>query len=438
MIPAELIVRKRDGGSLADDEWAAFFSGYLAGEIAEYQVAALLMAIYFQGMDEAETRALTRVMIESGERWTWDGLDGPVGDKHSTGGVGDKVSLILAPLSAACGIRVPMVSGRGLGHTAGTLDKLETIPGLRTGLEKADYDRLVREVGFAMGGQTENFAPLDRETYALRDVTGTIESIPLITASIMSKKLAEGLDGLILDVKWGDGAFIQDREHAEELARLMIAVGESFGVRTEALLTAMEIPLGRTVGHTLELREAIEVMQGADPDQRLLDVTIGLTERLLVLTGAAPDEAGARSMATQALESGKALERFTAFVEAQGGDPRVIEDPDRLPVAPSRLELKAPREAFLAELPARRVGRLLVEMGGGRRVKGEEIDDEVGLVFPHPIGVRLAAGETWAVVHARSDAGAERAGGVLESIVTWSEEAVETAPVVTARLSTGD
>ncbi|MGH7551208.1 MAG: thymidine phosphorylase [Gemmatimonadota bacterium] len=432
------MVRKRDGGSLADDEWAAFFSGYLAGEVAEYQVAALLMAIYFQGMDDAETRALTRVMIESGERWSWTGLDGPVGDKHSTGGVGDKVSLILAPLCAACGIRVPMVSGRGLGHTAGTLDKLETIPGIRTDLEKADYDRLLREVGFAMGGQTEAFAPLDRETYALRDVTGTIESLPLITASIMSKKLAEGLDGLILDVKWGDGAFIQDRERAVELARSMIGVGESFGVRTEALLTDMEIPLGRTVGHALELREAIEVMQGVDPDPRLLDVTTKLAERLLLLTGLAPDEAGARSMATQALGNGNALERFTALVEAQGGDPRVIEEPGRLPVAPCRLELKAPREAFLAGLPARRVGQLLVELGGGRRVKGEEIDHEVGFEFPHPIGGRLPAGERWAVVHARSDSDACHAREGLESIVSWSEEPVESTPVVTARLSAGD
>ncbi len=396
------------------------------------------MAIYFQGMDAAETRALTRIMVDSGERWAWPDLDVPVGDKHSTGGVGDKVSLIMAPLCAACGVHVPMVSGRGLGHTAGTLDKLEAIPAIRTDLEKADYDRLLREVGFAMGGQTEAFAPLDRETYALRDVTGTIESIPLITASIMSKKLAEGLDGLILDVKWGDGAFIQDRERAAELARLMIGVGESFDVRTEALLTDMETPLGRTVGHTLELREAIEVMRGADPDPRLLELTIGLTERLLVLTGAAPDEAGARSMATRALEDGRALERFAALVEAQGGDPRVIEDPERLAVAPSRLELKAPREAFLAGLPARRVGQLLVELGGGRRVKGEEIDHEVGLVFPHPIGERLPAGETWAVVHGRSDAEAKRAGEVLESIVTWSKEAAQPAPVVTAHLPSGD
>lgn len=401
----------------------------------EYQVAALLMAIYFQGLDPAETHALTRIMMESGERWTWSAEGGPVGDKHSTGGVGDKVSLILAPLCAACGVRVPMVSGRGLGHTAGTLDKLETIPGLRTDLEKDDYDRLLREVGFAMGGQTGTFAPLDRETYALRDVTGTIESIPLITASIMSKKLAEGLDGLVLDVKWGDGAFLRERERAEELARSMIEVGESFGVRTEALLTDMESPLGRTVGHALELKEAVEVLKGRDPEPRLLEVTTALAERLLVLTGAAPGEDEARRAVREALEGGAAFAKLVAMVRAQGGDPGPIEDPDRLPQPPCRLEIEAPRDAVLAGLPARRVGRLLIELGGGRRIKGEEIDRAVGLVFPRAVGDRLAAGEPWAVIHARDRSGAEEARRVLESIVAWSDEPVALRPAVTARIA---
>jgi pyrimidine-nucleoside phosphorylase len=403
--------------------------------VEEYQVAALLMAIYFQGLDPAETRTLTRIMMESGEQWVWSDEGDPVGDKHSTGGVGDKVSLILAPLCAACGVRVPMVSGRGLGHTAGTLDKLETIPGLRTDLDKDDYDRLLREVGFAMGGQTGSFAPLDRETYALRDVTGTIESIPLITASILSKKLAEGLDGLVLDVKWGDGAFIRERERAEELARSMIEVAESFGVRTEAILTDMESPLGRTVGHALELKEAVEVLKGRDPEPRLLEVTTALAERLLVLTGAATAEDGARRAVRTALEEGTAFEKLHAMVRAQGGDPAAIEYPDRLPQAPCRLEIRAPRDAVLSGLPARRVGRLLVELGGGRRIKGEEIDRAVGLVFPRALGDRLAAGDPWAVVHARDQTGAEKARRVLESIVAWSDEPVEPGPVVTARIS---
>jgi pyrimidine-nucleoside phosphorylase len=407
----------------------------MEGEVKEYQVAALLMAIYFQGLDPAETRTVTRIMMESGERWTWSDEGGPLGDKHSTGGVGDKVSLILAPLCAACGVRVPMVSGRGLGHTAGTLDKLETIPGLRTDLEKDDYDRLLREVGFAMGGQTESFAPLDRETYALRDVTGTIESIPLITASIMSKKLAEGLEGLVLDVKWGDGAFLRERERARELARSMIEVGESFGVPTEALLTDMESPLGRTVGHALELKEAVEVLKGRDPEPRLLEVTTALAERLLVLTGAAPDEKEAGRAVREALQGGTAFDKLVAMVRAQGGDPAPIEDPDLLARAPCRLEIRAPQDAVLAGLPARRVGRLLVELGGGRRTKGEEIDRAVGLVFPRAVGDRLAAGEPWAVVHARDRTGAEKARGVLESIVAWSNEPVPPRPAVTERLS---
>jgi pyrimidine-nucleoside phosphorylase len=393
------------------------------------------MAIYFQGLEPAETRALTRIMMESGERWTWPGDGGPVGDKHSTGGVGDKVSLILAPLCAACGVRVPMVSGRGLGHTAGTLDKLETIPGLRTDLEKEDYDRLLEEVGFAMGGQTGNFAPLDREIYALRDVTGTIESIPLITASIMSKKLAEGPDGLVLDVKWGDGAFMRERERAEELARTMIDVGESFGVPTEALLSDMESPLGRTVGHALELREAIEVLTGRDPEPRLLELTTALAERLLVLTGAAPAEDAARRAVREALEGRAAFEKLVAMVRAQEGDPAPVEDPDLLPRAPILRELRAPRAAVLAALPARRVGRLLVELGGGRRVKGQEIDRAVGLVLPRAVGDRLAAGEPWAVVHARDEAGAEHARQVLESIVVWSEDPVPPRPIITARIT---
>jgi thymidine phosphorylase len=266
-------------------------------------------------------------------------------------------------------------------------------------------------------------------------VTGTVESIPLITASIMSKKLAEGLDGLVLDVKWGDGAFLRERERAEELARSMIEVGEAFGVRTEALLTDMETPLGRTVGHALELREAIDVLRGRDPEPRLLEVTTALAERLLVLTGAAPGEVEARRAVTGALERGAAFDRLVALVRAQGGDPTVIEDPDRLPKTPTRLEIPAPRDAVLAGLPARRVGRLLVELGGGRRVKGDEIDRSVGLFFPRAIGDRLAAGEPFAVVHARDGAGAEKARAVLESIVSWSDEPVEPRPIVTARIS---
>ena len=393
------------------------------------------MAIYFQGLSEDETRALTEVMIDSGERWTWDPKGPPVGDKHSTGGVGDKVSLVLAPLAAACGVRVPMVSGRGLGHTAGTLDKMESIPNYRTDLTKSDFDRLLSEVGYGMGGQTESFAPLDRELYALRDVTGTIESVPLITASIMSKKIAEGLDGLVLDVKWGDGAFMHTREEAERLARNMIETGHAFGVKTEAVLTDMEAPLGRAVGHALEVREAIAMLRGEATDDRFSDVVVALTASLLVLTRVVENDAAARQRIAAALERGAALERFRANVAAQGGDLSVVDEPARLPGADCTRTLLAPQGAYLAELPARSVGLALIELGGGRRVKGEAVDHRVGFEFPRPIGEKLERGEPWALIHATQDADADVAQATLESIVRWTDTPVDVAPVVTARLT---
>ncbi|HUP18845.1 MAG TPA: thymidine phosphorylase, partial [Gemmatimonadota bacterium] len=385
LIPAEIIAKKRDGAALDSGEWEAFLHGFLRGEVAEYQVAALLMAVWFRGMTPQETRAVTRILMESGELWEWP-PDGPVGDKHSTGGVGDKVSLVLAPVAAACGVRVPMVSGRGLAHTGGTLDKLESIPGFRTELARDDFERLLSRVGFAMGGQTGAFAPLDRELYALRDVTGTVESIPLIVSSIMSKKLAEGLDALVLDVKWGDGAFIPERERAEELARAMIAVGEEFGVRTEALLTDMGEPLGRTVGHALEVRESILAMRGEPADPRFAAVTVALTARLLVATGIDPNEESAARRAEAAIAGGDALERFRDCVEAQGGDPRVADDPDRLPAAPVRRTLETLTAGGLAALPARAVGQALVALGGGRRTKDATIDPAVGFELPLNVG----------------------------------------------------
>ena len=391
------------------------------------------MAVYFRGLTDDETRWLTESMIDSGERWSWP-PGAPVGDKHSTGGVGDKVSLVLAPLAAACGIRVPMVSGRGLAHTGGTLDELESIPGFRTDLTKDDFDRLLAEVGFAMGGQSDEFVPLDREIYALRDVTGTVESVPLITASILSKKIAEGISALILDVKWGDGAFMRTIAEAERLARGMVAAGEALGVRTEALLTDMNAPLGRTVGHSLEVREAIEMLRGETVDSRFAEVVTRLTERLLVLTGVAADEPAAGERVRKALESGAALERFRAGVEAQGGDPRVIDTPDLLPSAPVRRELLAPRRATLAGLPARRVGRSLVGLGGGRRFKGERIDLAVGFEFPRVVGEEADHGEPWAIIHARDEKSADVARDVLEGIARWSNGPVELPPVVTARI----
>lgn len=391
------------------------------------------MAVYFQGMTPEETRAVTRIMIESGETWSWPEVEGPVADKHSTGGVGDKVSLVLAPLIAACGVAVPMVSGRGLGHTGGTLDKLESIPGFRTDLSKADFDRLVVDVGFAMGGQTESFAPLDKELYALRDVTGTVESPPLIVASILSKKIAEGLDALVLDVKWGDGAFMRERGDAESLARGLIEVAAEFGVRAEALLTDMNEPLGRCVGHSLEVVESIEMLKDEEVDPRLREVVLALADRLLILTGVAGEEADARRRLERALGEGSALERFRESVASQGGDPGVIDDRERLPTAPVRREIPAPGDLWLAALPARAVGHALIDLGGGRRMKGDEIDRAVGFELPGSVGDRFEKGEPWAVVHARCEADADRAERELNGIVEWADDPVEKRPVVTAR-----
>lgn len=395
------------------------------------------MAIFFQGMDPDETRTLTRIMIESGETWTWDEIDGPVADKHSTGGVGDKVSIPLAPLAAACGLKVPMVSGRGLAHTGGTLDKLESIPGYRVNLSRADFERLLRDVGYGMGGQTGTFAPLDREVYALRDVTATVESIPLITASIMSKKIAEGISVLVSDVKWGEGAFMREYEDAELLARGMIEIAAEFGVRTEALMTRMDVPLGRTVGHALEVRESITLLRGEETDPRLVEVVTSLAERLLVLAGLARSDSEAERQVQEALSSGAALERFRANIEAQGGDPRVVDDLSLLPSAPVRREVEAPEDGWLADLPARELGYALVEMGGGRRTKGAEIDLAVGFEFLRRPGEEVAAGDPWCVVHARAEGDAEAAADRLAELAVWSEESVALPSVVTSRISTG-
>ena len=395
------------------------------------------MAVFFQGMDREETRTLTRIMIESGETWSWEGLEGPVVDKHSTGGVGDKVSIPLAPLAAACGAKVPMVSGRGLAHTAGTLDKLESIPGYRVDLTRDDFERLLREVGYGMGGQTGRFAPLDREVYALRDVTATVESIPLITASIMSKKIAEGVSALVSDVKWGDGAFIRPYEDAELLARGMIEIGAEFGVRVEALLTRMDVPLGRTVGHALEMKESIALLRGEETDRRLLDVVTALAARMVVVGGLAGTEEDAARRVAEALSSGAALERFRANVEAQGGDPRVADDPSILPAAPVRREIAAGEPGWLAALPAREVGYALVEIGGGRLAKGAKIDRSVGFEFLRGPGDRVEAGERWCVVHAANEAAAAAAATRLSGLAVWSKDPVESAAVVTSKIVEG-
>src|SRR3954468_727677 len=325
VIPA-LIEHKRDGGALTPGVWATLVRDYAAGRVPDYQISALLMAVYFRGLEPAELAALTDAMIASGDRLRFDGHPVPVADKHSTGGVGDKVSLLLAPMVASCGVAVPMMSGRGLGHTGGTLDKLESIPGFRTNLSLQEARAQIDRLGCAMLGQTPEIAPADKRLYALRDVTGTVESIPLISASIMSKKLAEGLNGLVLDVKTGSGAFLTDPERAIELARTMIGLGEARGCPTVALLTAMDRPLGRACGNALEVEEAIEGLRGGGPAD-LMEVTYALAAEVLVLVRAAQDVADARRRLEASVTSGRALQTFARIIEAQGGNPKVVDDP---------------------------------------------------------------------------------------------------------------
>src|SRR5215212_8839560 len=341
MVIPTLIQHKRDGGALRPEDWTELIREYTAGRVPDYQMSALLMAVVWRGLEGEELAALTDAMLNSGDRLRFDGFDRPRADKHSTGGIGDKVSLLLAPMVASCGVAVPMMSGRGLGHTGGTLDKLESIPGFRTALTLREAKAQVEQIGCAMLGQTPEIAPADKRLYALRDVTGTVESIPLIAASIMSKKLAEGLNGLVLDVKTGSGAFLPEPAQAIELAETMIRLGQVRGCPTTALLTAMDRPLGRACGNALEVEEAIAGLRGEGPDD-LMEVTIALGVEMLLLVGAAKDAAKARKQLEATITSGKAVEKFAQVIEAQGGNPEVVEDPSALPQAAKVEVYRAP------------------------------------------------------------------------------------------------
>src|SRR3954462_8012434 len=332
MVIPSLIQHKRDGGALRPAEWAELIAAYTAGEVPDYQMSALLMAIVWRGLTPEELAALTDAMLQSGDRLRFAGFDRPRADKHSTGGIGDKVSLLLAPMVASCGVAVPMMSGRGLGHTGGTLDKLESIPGFRTNLTLAEARGQIDRLGCAMLGQTPEIAPADKRLYALRDVTGTVESIPLISASIMSKKLAEGLNGLVLDVKTGSGAFLPDQGQALDLAKTMIGLGQARGCPTVALLTAMDRPLGRACGNALGVGEGIEGLQGEGPAD-LMEVTYRLGVEMLLLAGGASNAGDARRMLEEKVSSGRALEKLVQIIQCQGGDGSVVEHPDRLPQA---------------------------------------------------------------------------------------------------------
>jgi pyrimidine-nucleoside phosphorylase len=401
MTPALLIQKKRDGHELSRAEIDQLIALYMSGVLADYQMSAMLMAIFLRGMSDAETVALMEAMLHSGEVLTLDGVRGPKVDKHSTGGVGDKVSLCLAPLVAACGVFVPMISGRGLGHTGGTVDKLQSIPGFRTDLSPAEVTRIVRDVGACLVGQSAEIAPADRRMYALRDVTATVECIPLIVASILSKKLAEGIDGLVLDVKVGRGAFMQNPREARALAEALVRVGTRAGKRVVALLTDMNAPLGRMIGNALEAREALELLSGHGPAD-LLECTLALGREMLLLARICTTKREAQSRLLEAIRNGSALRRMERIVEAQGGDPSVVRDPSSLPRAPLIVEIVAPRSGFVSAIDPRELGLTAVSLGAGRLRAEDAVDPAVGIELLAQRGDAVKAGAPIARLHLRS------------------------------------
>jgi thymidine phosphorylase len=428
-LPQEIIRKKRNGNELSAGEIAEFIEGLTSGRISEGQAAALAMAVFFNGMTREETVALTRAMTASGTRLTWRDLDGPVLDKHSTGGIGDKVSLILAPVVAACGAYVPMISGRGLGHTGGTLDKLDSIPGYAT---TPDLERLraaARVAGCAIIGQTEDLAPADRHLYAIRDVTATVESTPLIVASILSKKLAAGLDALVMDVKVGSGAFLPSLEAARDLARTLVEVANDAGLPCSALLTDMGQCLGRTAGNALEVREAIDLLTGQPAEPRLREVTLALAAELLVHGGVIEDEAAAAAAVARALDSGQAAERFAKMVAALGGPADLLERPERhLPEAPVRQAVHVERRGRVAAIDARALGLAVAGLGGGRQRVSDRIDPRVGLTEVRGIGDELGPDAPFAIVHAASESDAAAAAELLRNAVHVLETAPDRSP----------
>jgi pyrimidine-nucleoside phosphorylase len=424
--PAELIERKRDGHELGADEIAELVLGYARGEIPDYQLAAFCMAVYFRGLTSAETFALTDAMIRSGD--TLDlgaALERKVVDKHSTGGVGDKTSLAVGPIVAACGVPFGKMSGRGLGHTGGTLDKLESIPGFRVELSRDEFVEQVRNVGLAIVGQTADLVPADKKLYALRDVTATVDNVSLIAASIMSKKIAAGADAIVLDVKVGDGAFMKTLADAQILAETMLDLGRRAGREVVCLLTDMDQPLGRAVGNALEVREARDTVRGDGPPD-FTELVLDACARLLALSDLGVDEAEGRACAETAVADGSALARYEQWIRAQGGDPAE----DALPRAPVVLPVPASQDGHIARLGAIRIGTAALELGAGRRTKDDEIDHAVGIVCTRKRGDSVAAGDVLAEIHARDDASAARAAQEVVSAYELADEPPPARPLL--------
>lgn len=425
---------KRDGRALNANEIRALVSGLMAGSVTDYQMSAWLMAAWLRGLTDDETTALTDAMLHSGVVLSLPSVTRPKIDKHSTGGVGDKISLCLGPLVAACDVAVPMVAGRGLGHTGGTLDKLEAIAGYRVHLSTKRFETIVRTVGVCIMGQTEQIAPADGRIYALRDVTGTVESIPLIVASILSKKLAEGLDGLVLDVKAGRGAFMKTKADATQLAKSLVRVGRRAGKRVNALVTPMDTPTGTMIGNALEVAEAIAVLRGEGPeDTRAL--TLALGERMLVMAGMARTKSEAYGMLRRALDSGEALERFRRMVHAQGGQITMVDDPRRLPTTRARVPVTAQARGFVSRCDALELGHLAVRMGAGRTRADAPIDPAVGIELCAKPGARVEKGDPLCILHLRSKANAAELVASARKAYTLSAKAPSAEPTVLRTLN---
>lgn len=420
MTAIDLIRHKRDGHAYSDEQIEAIVRAVTFDEWPDYQTSALLMAIFLRGLSQTETAALTRAMAHSGEVLSWDDVPGPKVDKHSTGGVGDKTTLVTVPLAAACGVIVPKLSGRGLGHSGGTVDKLESIPGFRTELTVVEKKAILRDIGAVLVGQSGSLAPADKKLYALRDVTATIESVPLIASSVLSKKLAENLDGLVLDVKCGSGAFMPTEERARELAQELTDVGNLSGLPTQVLITSMDAPLGRAVGNALEVIEAIDTLRGDGPLD-LRELSVAVAAHMVHLARLADSISDAVKQVTHALDSGAGLEKFRQIVERQGGDPAIVDHPERLPTTPIREPIRATRDGYIVGVNALAIGTAAMRLGAGRVRKEDTIDPAVGIMMVAKPGDRVRMGDPIMEVHVRERASWESIRSRLEAAVDLSE-----------------
>jgi pyrimidine-nucleoside phosphorylase len=421
MNPIDIIIKKRDGETLSADELQFLISGYVRDAIPDYQIAAFLMSVYFRGMMPAEIATLTQIMRDSGTVLDLSDIAGFKIDKHSTGGVGDKVSLILAPLVAAAGLIVPMISGRSLGHTGGTLDKLEAIPGFKTNLGIPEIKRLLETIGVALVGQTADLTPADKKIYALRDATGTVQAIPLITASILSKKMAEGIDALVLDVKAGSGAIFETKEKAEELARMLVATASQFNLKTVAVITSMDQPLGNAIGNWLETREAIETLRGDGPAD-LGEVTLTLGGQMLVMGGDAANLETGKKTLQKKIDDGSGFAKFLEIVKAQGGDTSVIEHPEKYPSAKFSFEIKSPKAGFVSEIHCREIGKISMALGAGRTAVNDGVDYTSGILLHKKVGNAVEAGEILAIAHTNKKERFEENKTRLQSVFKISDK----------------